>query len=172
MAFQRATDRVFREGRGLCFEKPVSVTEWFGLADFFVSLVRRGAQGGTGSLQRFLAIIGVPLPLELPSVAGAGVELLGVNERQRLLGATWRLLAADIDCFEYGFKASQLTRQGFCGHGIHVPFLLCDMVEELPDRSLARRRRPRRMIMAGPRPRNEVLRMMARLERKLEMMRR
>lgn len=171
MDFQQAADRVLHENRGGFLEAPVSVTEWFELADFFVSLIRRASRSGTDALVSLDTQIGALLPEGLPTIAGAGIEQLHILERQKILGATWHFLATDRSRIEDALKKSGITHQGFCGGGEQLPALIAELAKALPDKPVTRARLPK-PCLAGPRPRHEVMRMMARLERRQEMMRR
>lgn len=171
MGFQKAADWTLHEDRGAFLEAPVSATEWFELADFFVSLIRRSSRSGSDALVSLTTQIGAPPPEGLPALAGAGIEQLRVHERQKILGATWCFLAAGRSLFEDALKESGITHQGFCGGGGQPPALIAELAAVLPDKPVTRTRQSKPRL-AGPRLHHEVKRMMAKLERKLEMMRR
>lgn len=169
--FQQEADRSVLYGQASFLGSTVSVTEWFRLADFFVSLARRSGHSYSTSLMELMKQIGNPAPLELPPIVGSGLELLRSYHRQQLLGSAWRFFVSTQAQLLGTLKTSGITRQGFCGETKHVPESLADLVNALPDKPKSRSlkfkaRKP------GPRPRHEVIRMMARLERKLEMTRR
>lgn len=168
MAFQREVDRVVHEQRGQILGRWVTVKAWFEVADFFVSLIRRANRSGTGGLMSLIDNMGVSMPQAMPSVAGAALELLRVRDRQGIFEAAWYFLAADKGSFEHALKESGITQQGLCGKGVPVPSLVAGFAESLPNKPVSRRRRSTPGT-TSPRPRHEVLRMMARLERRLEM---
>lgn len=168
MAFQREADHVVHENRGQFLGESVKAAEWFGVADFFISLIRRAIRSGTGGLVSFISNMGASIPQAMPKVAGAGLELMRVRDRQVILGAVGYFLAADKGDFNRALKVSGITRQGLCGKSVPVPSLVAGSAESLPNRPVSRRRR----LTPGkpsPRPRHEVLRMMMRLVRRLEM---
>lgn len=172
MCFQQAADCALHDDRGMCLDAPVSATEWFELADFFVSLIRRASRSGTDALVSLATQIGASLHEGLPAISGTGIEQLRVHERQNILGATWRFLVADKSVVERALKKSGITHQGFCGGGGgQSPALIAELAAVLPYKPITRTRQPKPRL-AGPRLRHEVKRMMAKLERKLEMMRR
>lgn len=168
MAFQREVDRVVHEQRGQIFGWPVTATAWLGVADFFVSLIRRANRSGTNGLMGLIDRMGISMPQAMPTMAGAALELLRVRDRQGLFEAAWFFLAADKGSFEHALKDSGITQQGLCGKGVPVPSLVAGFAESLPNKPVSRRRRSTPGT-TSPRPRHEVLRMMARLERRLEM---
>lgn len=168
MAFQREVDRVVHEQRGQVFGRPVTATAWLGMADFFVSLVRRARRSGTNGLISLINRMGVSMPQAMPMMAGAALELLRVRDRQVIFEAAWFFLAADKGSFESALKGSCITRQGLCGKGEPIPALIAEFAESLPNKPVSRKRRSTPGT-TSPRPRHEVLRMMTRLERRLEM---
>ncbi len=169
MRFQQEADCVVHEGRSRCLDRSVATAEWFVLADFFVSLIRRTSRSRGIRLIDLMDRLGVQLPEDLPLVAGEGVERLHVGDRQRVLGAVWNLIRAGRGEFEVAVKASGLSRQGLFGKGEAVPAVLADLVEALPDHPSERTSTTKPHLMA-PRPRHQVMRMMARLERLLKAM--
>ncbi len=171
IAFQKEADRVLIEHQGPCLGKLIPVTLWFGIADFFVSLVRRTTRSNTEGLTSLMRYMGADLPQDMPRIAGSGIELLNVRDRQQILMATWHFISADKSRIENALKQFGVTRQGFCGKGEPAHVLVAELAETLSDRPVTRMRQPK-PLLAGPRPRHEVMRMVAKLERKLEMMQR
>jgi hypothetical protein len=108
------------------------------------------------------------MPQAMPMMAGAALELLRVRDRQVIFEAAWFFLAADKGSFESALKGSCITRQGLCGKGEPIPALIAEFAESLPNKPVSRKRRSTPGT-TSPRPRHEVLRMMTRLERRLEM---
>lgn len=167
MVFQQEGDRVLHESRGTCLGRPVSTTEWFQLANFFASLVRRASRSRADALVSLATLVEAPLPEGLPRIAGVGVEQLRGQERQKILGAAWRFLATDRCRIEGALKKSGITRQGLCGRGNPSPALVAELAETLPNNPVTRTRRPKPHL-TGPRPHHQVMHMMARLERRLK----
>lgn len=168
LAFQCMADRVVLQDQGSFQEKTVDVSEWFELASFFVSLIRRATRSGTKTLSDFLHQLSVELPDGLPVIAGSGIELLRTHERQKLLGSLYLLMMADQAQFELALKESSIVSQTFCRKGETLPKLLLEITSSLLDKPRSHAHKSVRKL-TGPRPRHEVMRMMARLQRKLEM---
>lgn len=168
LAFQGMADRVVLQGHGVFQDQAVDISTWFELASFFESLVRRATHSGTETLNAFLRLLGVKLPEGLPVIAGAGIELLRTHERQELLQSLHPLMMADQERFSLALKESGIARQTFCGKGETLPKLLLEITSSLLHKPRNHMSKPVRKLM-GPRPRHEVMRMMARLQRKLEM---
>ena len=171
MGFQNMADRVVLQGHGLFQGQFIEVSEWFRLADFFISLIRRANRSGTVALYDFLHRLDVPLFVGMPVEVGAGIELLRTQERQKLFGSVSRLMVAGREQFEVALNESCITLQGFCGQGETLPEMLAPIVESLLSQPVIRTRKLWRE-KDGPRPRHEVMRMMAKLQRKHEMVRR
>lgn len=168
LAFQCMADRAVLDGHGVFQGQIAGVSEWFELASFFVSLIRRATRSGTETLNVFLHQLGVKLPEDLPVIAGAGIELLQTHDRQKLLEGLYLLMMADQERFEIALKESGVVLQTFCEKGETLPKLLLEITSSLLDKPRSRTSKPVRKL-TGPRPRHEVMRMMARLRRKLEM---
>ncbi|MBF0503164.1 MAG: hypothetical protein HQM09_23760 [Candidatus Riflebacteria bacterium] len=171
IAFQQEANRIIHTSVGCYLGRTVHVREWFEVTNFFVSLIRRANRSSTAGLKHLLEHMGVPLSPEMQTIASAGIEMLRVHERQKLFVATVCFLTADRARLETELMKSGITRQGLCGKDEPVPALVAEFASTLPDKPVTRKRRPKQRL-AHPRPRHEVMRMMARLERRLEMMQR
>lgn len=171
LALQRMADAVAVRGYGRFQGGTVTAPNWFELAGFFVSMLRRMNRSRTESLGDFLSRLGAPLPDGLPVLSGAGVSQLHTHERQKLLGCLWHVMDADRESFESALRTSGMTRQGFCATGETLPESLAEVVASLPDKPKTRTRKPT-SVLTGPRPIQDVRRMMARLRRQMELERR
>lgn len=167
LAFQRMADHVVVNGQGLFQRNIIEVHQWFELASFFASLIRRASRSENEILTEFLQQLGVKLPEGLPVIMGAGIEMLRTHDRQKLLDSLYPLMMAGQEQFELALKDSGIALQTFCGKDEMLPKLLLEMTSDLPDKSRIRTSKPSRKL-TGPRPQHEVMRMMARLQRKLE----
>jgi len=165
-SFQLETDRILQGECGVYLGESISSYHWFELASFFESFIRRVNRKGEEKLLGFINEIGIVLPDSIPIIAGAGIEWLNVQMRERLLGAVWRFLTVDKDRFLHALKTADLSRQGLSTRKESMPSLLSAIIEGLPDHSVTRKKSPKAHL-SGPRPRHEVIRMMKRLERKL-----
>lgn len=168
LAFQGTVDHVVLHGQGSFQGQIIDISEWFVLMNFFESLIRRANRSGAETLNDFLHRLGLQLPDGLPVLSGAGVDMLRTNERQKLLGMVYPLVVADKEQFEIALKESGITLQTFCSKGETLPKPLLEITSTLPDKPRVHTRKAARKLV-GPRPRQEVMRMMARLQRKLEM---
>lgn len=168
LAFQGTVDHVVLHGQGSFQAQIIDAPEWFVLMNFFESLIRRANRSGAETLNGFLNRLGLQLPDGLPVLSGAGVDMLRTNERQKLLGLVYLLVGADKKQFEIALKDSGISLQSFCGKGETLPKLLLEITSSLQDKPRVRTRKAVRKLV-GPRSRQEVMRMMAKLQRKLEM---
>jgi hypothetical protein len=171
LAFQREADHVVHHEQGQFQGQPIEVHQWFELASFFATLVRRANRSESEILLDFLQRLGVKLPEGLPVIVGAGFEMLRTQERQKVLAGLHPLMRASKEQFELALKESGIAFQTFCEKGETLPKLLIEITSGLPDKSRISTRRSVHKL-TGPRPKHEVMKMMARLQRKLEMAKR
>lgn len=171
IAFQEEADKILRQGQGQCLGKLLPVALWFGIADFFVSLLRRANRSSTEGLIRLVRYMDADIPKSLPSISGSGIELLSVHDRQQILMATWHFISDDKSRIKKALKKFGITRQGLCSTDKSHHTLIAELAQTLPDRPITRMRRPK-FRLTGPRSPRKVMCMMARLERRLEIMRR
>ena len=166
--FQEAAEKAALQGLGNCYNGTWDAAAWFETADFLVGLIRRANRSPTQALNYFLRSNGVVIPRHIPPIPGARVERLRVQDRRDLLAGVWRLMTLDTKQLRAALKASGITRQGLCEKGRSVPEPVARLVPELPE-SPERRPYSQRKRRTGPRPRHEVVLMMNRLKRKLEL---
>lgn len=171
LAFQRMANHVVAHGQGLFQGCSIDAHLWFELVGFFEGVIRRAIRSRNENLTEFLHQLGVRLPGGLPVIAGAGIEMLRTHDRQKLVEGLYPLMMAGQDHFKLALMESGIALQTFCGKGESLPRLLIGMTSALPDKSRIRTSNSARKL-TGPRPRHEVMRMMARLQRKLEMAKR
>ena len=166
--FQQAADEVARTGRGRYFDADVEAGEWFAIADFFSSVIRRAVSNPTKGLTTALARAGVGWPLRLGATPGARIERLDVRTRQALLGGVQHVMRLGRDELHDALEAAGTSRQGLFGETRQVPTTLAALGPALPDHPKPHGHRLPRKRRGGPRPRHEVLKMMQRLENRLE----
>ena len=164
-------DHVVLQGQGQYLGQIIDAHHWFELASFFASRIRRASRSENEILADFLQQLGVKLPEGLPVIVGAGIEMLRTHDRQKLFESLHPLMMASKERFELALKESGIALQTFCEKGEVLPKLLIEITSALPDKSRVRTSRTVRKL-TGPRPRHEVMKMMARLQRKLEMAKR
>lgn len=171
LAFQRAADDALRHGRSYFHDQTITTHEWFELAGFFVSMLRRACRSGAGSVSDFLHRLEVQLPDGLLSVSGGGIETLRTDGRQKLLMFLGQIMVSERESFESALLASGLSLQGFSAEHGKLPMLLTKIATSLPDKHRSHPRKAARAL-SGPCPRHEVVRMMSRLQNKLERLQR
>lgn len=167
-AFQLIADLVIYHSHGKFQGGNIKVSEWFKLVDFFISLLRRANRGRSILLQDFLKHLITNFLYNLPIISETGVELLRTHERQSLFYGLHQLLMSSKQQFKIAAIKSRITRQAFCSQNETLPSILLAFYETLPDNPKKRNKNIKR-IKNTPRPRHEVMRMMAKLERKLTM---
>ena len=168
LAFQESAEQVALDGSGNCYGKNWDTATWFATADFLVALIRRANRSPTQGLNYLLRSNGVIVPRHIPPTPGSRIERLRVEDRRDLLAGVWHLMRLDPEQLRAALKASGITRQGWCGKGQSVPEPLARFLPELPESPERRPYSPRKP-RTGPRPRHEVVLMMNRLKRRLEL---
>lgn len=167
LGFQLQTDKVISDGYGVFQQQRVNVADWFKLADFFVSMMRRANRSRAVALREFLGKLTNILPNDLYIETPLGIELLRTNDRQKLFASLYQIMMISKDEFERIALETNITRQSFCSQDDVLPALLKSLYDKLPDNSKLRSCKIKRSRYQ-PRPKHEVVRMMARLVRKLE----
>ncbi|HUX89244.1 MAG TPA: TniQ family protein [Gallionellaceae bacterium] len=170
-AFQCMADHVVCQNQGMFQGHAVVASEWFELACFFVRLLRRANHSGIEALRNFIDRLGSTLPGSFPVASELRIELLQTQERQKLIGSFYPLMLTNKKRFENALIESGITLQGFCEKDESLPQMLQWVTSFLPDKPRSRTPRSERTLTA-PRPRHEVMRMMAKLQRRLEMLQR
>lgn len=164
-AFQRAADEALTAGRGLYGVTRLATCDWFVLSRYFVTLLRKIALHPTAGLASFAKALSVAASLQ-PPATGLALELLPVGERAALLAGAWAMLDAGPERFLAAAKDVSLTKATLREQRAQVPGLVAALIEELPDERMARTRGTRGG-MHKPRSRQSVMRMFARLQRKV-----
>ena len=168
LGFQMMADLVVLDGTGEFHGQTLDIGEWFKLIDFFCSMIRRTNRSPSVLLCDFLSNFSVNTTTNLPLASGAGVELLRTHERIALFESIYPLIVASKSHFEASALQSAITRQAFCSKDETLPSVFLGLHSLLPDNSRKRGRSISRDKFK-PRPRNQVIIMMARLQRKLKM---
>lgn len=171
LAFQRLADDIVLQGQGRYLGQIIDAHHWFELASFFASLIRRASRSENEILMDCLQRLGVKLPEGLPVIIGAGFEMLRTHARQKVLESLHQLMMASHEQLELALKESRIALQTFSEKGKTLPEVLIEITSVLPNKSRIRTSKPVPKL-TGPRPRQEVMKMMERLQRKLEMAKR
>lgn len=171
LKFQQVADDVLLNGVGSIQGSSMCITSWFELANYFVSLIRVAQRGENEPLNDFLKKIGVHMPNSVPMQQGNNLEILQTLDREKLLASLFPLMSASRNRFGDALQKSRISKQGFAGHGLVLPEWIKEYAAALPC-NLREKSKKSNAQLYGPRPRYQVKRMMARLQRKLVMVQR
>ena len=170
-AFQSMVDLTIQHDHAKFQGRKVNISEWFKLLDFFTSVLRRANRNRSIMLHDFLSHLITNFPSNLPVILGAGIELLRTDERQSLFSGLYQLITSSKQQFKIAAMKSSITRQAFCSQDEILPRILVAFYESLPNHTRKRSKNIKRNKNI-PRPRHEVVRMMDRLQRRLNMVQR
>lgn len=171
--FQQSADGVFHDGSTEALGVLLPTKEWFELADFFVSFIRRINRRQTryGSLDRFLELTGLVVPDDWPLMAGEGLGDLSLYDRQRILAMVWHVMSMNQESFTTALVDSGISWQGLCEKGQHIPPLIAELAQCLVKKEV-KERNSRKEVQPKRHSRQEVMRMMIRLQRKFDRLKR
>lgn len=166
LAFQQAADQVVSHGQGQYDINSLPSGKWFALSRYFMTLLRKAALGKSQGLITFVRILGVDTESMTPPLTGLALEILPVQERAVLLIGVWRMLKAGPERFLVAAKAASLTKSSLRERRQLVPPCIEGIIRALPEVSISRKR-SKRYDIPKPRSRRAVMRMLARLQRKI-----
>ncbi|MGJ8586286.1 MAG: TniQ family protein [Marinosulfonomonas sp.] len=167
LTFQRSADSLLRGERLNFAGRTVqSCQDWFSLASFMVTLVRRAALRKTNNLEHFLDAMKAPVPPISRIEHGVDFESMRTATRHQILSSAWILLSATRTQYQETFSSLSLSQQTLIPTGQTTPTLLQDLVATLPDNSHKRKRQPI-TPQNGPMSMRSVVASMATLERRL-----
>lgn len=171
--FQQTADKAFHEGSASALGLSMSTKEWFDIANFFVSFIRRINRRKTryGCMDRFLETTSLALPTDWFLMPGEGLGELSLSDRQMMLAMVWHLMSFDQSEFTASLLESGVSWQGLCEKGQHVPPIIAELAQCLQKKEY-KERDIRNQSPPKPRSRQEVMRMMIRLQRKLDRLKR
>lgn len=167
LAFQQAADHVVRNGHGEYGIVILHSDEWFSLTRYFVGLLRKVVFRRMGGLAAFAKSVGVDMEAITPPTTGLPLELLPVQERAELLAGAWRFLKAGPDRLREAAKAADITASSLCERRQPAPPCINGIISVLPDKGFITRRRDKPHKRHPPHSQKAVLRMWARLLRKI-----
>jgi hypothetical protein len=167
LKFQHLFDQVVLTQQGKFAGQVVNTQQWFELAAFFATMIRRARHRKSEKLTRFLNQIDEQLLVGEPLVSSVGMEMLRTTERQSVFESLYPLMTSEWERFHAALTTSEMTFQSFCTKDTELPDALKELTKNLPGNSKPHRQRSRKL--SGPRSRFEVMKMMIRLQRKLEM---
>lgn len=166
LAFQRAADHVLKTGLGVYGTESLHTHDWFELSRYFVMILRKAALMRNEGLLTFVQMLGVNTDNLWSPATGLALELLPFGERALLLAGAWEMLNAGPECFLASAMGARLTKESLHYRNHQVPYLIATLIQTLPGKKITRTRK----IQDGmdrPRSRQTVMRMFARLQRKL-----
>ena len=166
LTFQQDADQVVMHGQGRYGINTLSPDEWFALSRYFVMLLRKVSLGKSDGLTSFVRALEVDVNALAPPATGLALELLPSHERAVLLACAWQMLQAGPERFLETARDALLSAQSLREKSSSVPRCIQDIVHELTNRHISRMRKGK-SDMPNPRSRQVVMRMWARLQRKV-----
>lgn len=166
-SFQSAADAVVYSGRGIFSGKHITSHQWFTLARYFLAVLRKVALRPTDNLASMVKTLGVSLGGIPSSATGLPFEMLPLDEREALIREAWVLLKVNLEDFIEAAISYSVTRATLYGISNFIPEPLEDIVVFLHDGATPRSKNEVVKGLVAPRSKRCVLRMYARLQRKL-----
>lgn len=166
LAFQHAADNVLTHGQGTYGADWHSAGRWLELSRYFVMLLRKAVRSESSRLAAFAKTLGVDVENMQPSATGLALELLPVEERTMFLAGAWGMLAAGSESFLAAATAASLPRSTLSERRHPAPEPVASLIEALPG-NYRSRTRATHSDAPTPRSRQTVMRMFARLQRKI-----
>lgn len=167
LVFQTDADAAVATGTAHYGNLNLTVAEWFGLVRHLVQILHRVSEGKATGLSAMLKELGVDASTLEPTSTGLQFEMLPTAERAALLGPTLRLLGAGPDRLLAAAKEAGVSKQGLMAGGRSLPPVLESLANQLPSRSRASKK-PSLSLTPAPRSRQSVMRMWARLLRRMQ----
>jgi len=164
--FQQAADNALIGGTGV-FGKRLPVADWFAVAGFFVTLIRRASRHKNSKLAAAIEAFGVRPRGELSPPGALRLELLPASERHSLLDAIFRLMLAGPEALAISLRDNGVSAAALRHGPKPLPRQVTQMAAALPYGG----RQPRtRSTTQRPRLRSEksVMSAWARLRRKMK----
>ncbi len=169
-SFQKMVNEVLVTGYGKYHNQKLSIPDWFQLAEFFLSMLRRELRNQSKLLTNLLNSLNTAVPKNL-MLDPYALELLRTTERHSLFSSLHQLMSSNNDQFEHMVFDTKMTQQSFCSTSEVLPAVLEPLYVKLKRNSKQQTRSSTRRTKYQPRPPYTVKRMARRLERKLELLR-
>lgn len=168
-AYQETAGCVIRDGFGCYGNEVLSSHEWFRLSRYFLSILRRVALRPSDNLAVMIKRMGVAPTL--PAATGLPLEMLPVGERTQLLAGCWMLINAGPDKLLESAVSASVTQATFVGVCRWIPKTILEVIASLPSGVVPRREMDcgNTVALSPPRSKQTVMRMYARLQRKMTM---
>ncbi|MBU0601024.1 MAG: TniQ family protein [Gammaproteobacteria bacterium] len=164
LRFQEVTDQALDRGTTTYGGREVSVFDWLNAARFFIVILRNRERHVSEAVRSLVERMGIARHAEARCATGLALEMLPVTERAILLSLAWTMLSVGPDEFVSQANSLGLVRSQLVDERQSLKGVIVEVLDRLPERSVTRRRSP--TASSGPRSRQAVMRMFARLERK------
>lgn len=166
LEFQRDADQTAKHRQGMYGRENLSSSEWFDLCRYFLTLLRKAASGRYERLLTMLNMLSVNIETLTPPVTGLAFELLPVSERSMLLERVCWLIKAGPDRYLNAGRASFHAKSLLWDGRHHMPSCIETIAHTVSDAGVHNRRK-KRIFIPKQRSKRSVLRMWARLQRKI-----
>lgn len=167
LGFQIAADQVLAKGHGEYGAFMLEPHQWFLLNRYFITLLRQAAvRQNQGYSSEFIKSLGINADDLVSPATGLMLEMLPVDERVQLLGQAWIIFMAGPDKFLSAALNNSVTVQMLSNSRQSFPVGLEHLIKFLPNKDVAKKTS---RLSPGKKPRSKqsVMRMYARLQRKL-----
>lgn len=168
LRFQLMASQALSLGHGNFGPGQIPAHDWFCLSRAFLGFLRRTALHQTSSAFSCLAALGIDTSLLPTPATGLALELLPVAERAGLLGAVAQLILCGPQRFLDAADAASMTRGAMMDRANPPCSALQPLIEALSPSASSRRQASPRLRVSQPRSRQAVLRMYARLRRRMQ----
>jgi hypothetical protein len=167
LKFQLSADNAVKHEGGPYGQLNLSPAEWFILSRHFVWLLRKAASGRSNGLCKMLDSLGVDTETLAQPLTGLAFEMLPVNERCVFMENAWHLMQAGPNRYLDLAKGASIGRTSLFDGRNSLPSCFDSIIQLLPDKSIDAVRK-NRVVVPKQRSKQEVLRMWARLQRKMQ----
>jgi hypothetical protein len=167
LMFQQFADQCIHSQKALYGDCVLSPEEWFELSRYFVNLLRMAAYGNSNKLKGFIESLGVDITDNLESQTALALEMLPVHERATVFPGAWVMLEKGPDGFIAAALDSQISVETIHDKRFDFPRAINDVLAVLPHKGHSKQMQSESKAIPSPRSKKAVMRMMARLQRKL-----
>lgn len=166
LQFQESADSVLCNNRGLFGKNPVNAAQWFLAVRLYCGLIRRACQRKHSQLANMLRIFDINVNQSVLPQTRLALELLSIEERQKLLIETYKLYQIEPDkirdlCQNAKISINTLFARDFES----IPAWLRDIFKDLPKH--AHKKHKARIIHHKPATKQAVMESWARFQRKM-----
>jgi hypothetical protein len=166
LEFQQAADRIVKHKGGQYGQILLPSYEWFVLSRHFITLLRKAASGRTQTICAMMDMLGVNTESLAQPQTGLAFEMLPIDERSILLENAWCMMQAGPDRYLDAARAASIAKSSLVDGRHCLPSCIDSIIRLLPDRNINIERK-KRVVIPKQRSKQVVLRMWARLQRKI-----